>query len=79
MGLNELFNWLERHITNINYGLASLLAASGALSLQEWAFVTGIVVAIITCLVNWYYRRKAVLLLKTNLIINRKVYEKINR
>jgi len=45
-------------------GIASYIGSAiatlvGALSLQEWAALVGILIAVATFVVNWYYKRKA--------------------
>lgn len=44
-----------------SYGASGLLATLGAMSINEWATTIGIVLAVGTFAVNWYYRRKLVL------------------
>lgn len=73
MGLTD---WFERHISNISYSISASLAACGAFNLQEWALIVGIVAAIVTCIVNWYYRRKSLMILKN--IKMSEIYEEIN-
>ena len=41
----------------VGSGIATLI---GAMTVQEWAAVTGIVLAIGTFVVNWHYRRKSI-------------------
>ena len=37
------------------------------LTLQDWAFVVGIICTVTTCLVNWYFKRKKLEILKEQL------------
>ncbi|NCB85931.1 MAG: holin [Gammaproteobacteria bacterium] len=46
----------------ITYRIGLITAAMGALSLNEWAVVIGVLCTLITCYVNWYYERKKYLL-----------------
>jgi len=41
----------------VGSGIAALI---GAMTVQEWAAVTGIVLGVGTFAVNWYYRRKSI-------------------
>ncbi|HHQ6553275.1 TPA: HP1 family phage holin [Serratia fonticola] len=51
---------MDKYSSQLSYWVASLLAATGALTLQDWAVLVGIIVAVFTAGVNWYYKRKLV-------------------
>lgn len=51
---------MDKYISPISYWVASILTAAGAMTLQDWAVLVGIIVAIGTFGVNWYYKRKMV-------------------
>ncbi|SFN20128.1 Bacteriophage holin family HP1 [Izhakiella capsodis] len=51
---------MDKYSSQISYWVASILAAAGAMTLQDWAVLVGIFVAIGTFGVNWYYKRKLV-------------------
>lgn len=53
-------NRMDKYSSHLSYWVASILTAAGALTLQDWAVLVGIVVAIGTFVVNWYYKRKLV-------------------
>ncbi|WP_179038402.1 HP1 family phage holin [Limnobaculum xujianqingii] len=74
----DISNWLDRHITNLSYSMSVLVTTCGAMTLQEWMYVTGIAVAIGTFFVNWHYRRKTARILK-DLGISQRIYEETNR
>ncbi len=42
----------------ISYWVGCLTTAVGALSLNEWALITGIICTIGTFAINWYYKEK---------------------
>ena len=43
-----------------SYAGSAIATVIGAMTVQEWAAVTGIVLAIGTFVVNWHYRRKSI-------------------
>ncbi|HIE0649871.1 TPA: HP1 family phage holin [Serratia marcescens] len=51
---------MDKYSSQISYWVASLLATAGAMTLQDWAGLVGILVAVFTAGVNWYYKRKLV-------------------
>ncbi|PIJ51988.1 hypothetical protein BL250_03225 [Erwinia sp. OLTSP20] len=51
---------MDKYSSQLSYWVASILTAAGALTLQDWAVLVGIIVAIGTFGVNWYYKRKLV-------------------
>lgn len=51
---------MDKYSSQLSYWVASLLAATGAMTLQDWAVMVGIVSVIFTAVVNWYYKRKLV-------------------
>lgn len=51
---------MDKYSSQLSYWIASLLAATGAMTLQDWAVLVGILVAVFTAGVNWYYKRKLV-------------------
>lgn len=51
---------MEKFSSAVAYVLALVLAFIGALSPQDIAFYVAAVAAAATCLINWYYRRKAI-------------------
>ncbi|HIE0366391.1 phage holin [Serratia sp. PF2-63] len=51
---------MDKYSSQLSYWVASLLAAAGAMTLQDWAVLVGIFVAVFTAGVNWYYKRKLV-------------------
>ncbi|HIE3965131.1 TPA: HP1 family phage holin [Serratia marcescens] len=51
---------MDKYSSQLSYWVASLLAAAGAMTLQDWAVLVGILVAVFTAGVNWYYKRKLV-------------------
>ena len=62
--------------------MALFLAWLGKLSPQDIAFLVGAAVGIGTFLVNWYYRRKSLQILKAierNAASRRKIYDECNR
>ncbi|MDI9229080.1 holin, partial [Serratia bockelmannii] len=66
----------------ITYAMALFLAWLGKLSPQDIAFLVGAAVGIGTFLVNWYYRRKSLQILKAierNAASRRKIYDECNR
>lgn len=48
----------EKITSASSYGTSGLMAAFGAVSLNEIALIVGIVCTLGTFLVNWYYRHK---------------------
>ncbi|QHA89703.1 holin [Serratia rhizosphaerae] len=51
---------MDKYSSQLSYWIASILTAAGAMTLQDWAVLVGIVVAIFTAGVNWYYKRQLV-------------------
>ncbi|WP_392559336.1 phage holin [Orbus mooreae] len=49
---------MDKFTSNLSYLCSSVFALFGALSRDDWAFIIGIVTAILTCLINWWYRRR---------------------
>jgi hypothetical protein len=73
---------MEKITSFITYAMALLLAWLGRLSPQDIAFLVGAAVGIGTFLVNWYYRRKSLQILKAierNAASRRKIYDECNR
>ncbi|WP_337045874.1 HP1 family phage holin [Serratia bockelmannii] len=73
---------MEKITSFITYAMALFLAWLGKLSPQDIAFLVGAAVGIGTFLVNWYYRRKSLQILKAierNASSRRKIYDECNR
>ncbi|ALE94566.1 TPA: hypothetical protein SMG11_003049 [Serratia marcescens] len=73
---------MEKITSFITYAMALFLAWLGKLSPQDIAFLVGAAVGIGTFLVNWYYRRKSLQILKAierNAASRRKIYDECNR
>ncbi|MGQ1885988.1 HP1 family phage holin [Serratia marcescens] len=73
---------MEKITSFITYAMALFLAWLGKLSPQDIAFLVGAAVGIGTFLVNWYYRRKSLQILKDierNATSRRKIYDECNR
>lgn len=72
---------MEKITSFITYSAAAFLAWLGKLSPQDIAFLVGAAVGIGTFLVNWYYRRKSLQILKTieREATSRKLYDEFNR
>ncbi|RMN18142.1 hypothetical protein ALQ63_00052 [Serratia plymuthica] len=73
---------MEKVTSFITYAIALFLAWLGKLSPQDLAFLVGAAVGIGTFLVNWYYRRKSLQVLKAiekNAISRRRIYDELNR
>ncbi|AOE97887.1 MULTISPECIES: HP1 family phage holin [Serratia] len=73
---------MEKITSFITYAMALFLAWLGKLSPQDIAFLVGAAVGIGTFLVNWYYRRKSLQILKAierNAALRRKIYDECNR
>ncbi|WP_181995195.1 phage holin family protein [Arsenophonus endosymbiont of Bemisia tabaci] len=51
-------NNIEKYTTGTAYGTSATTLLCGALSLSEWALVTGIICSVLTVGLNWYYRHK---------------------
>ncbi|WP_334473598.1 phage holin family protein [Arsenophonus sp. PmNCSU2021_1] len=51
-------NNIEKYTTGTAYGASATTFLCGALSLSEWALVTGIICSVLTVGLNWYYRHK---------------------
>lgn len=49
---------MEKIREHISYVVSWLTTAVGALSLNEWALITGIICTIGTFIINWYYKEK---------------------
>ena len=72
---------MEKITSFITYAMALFLAARQALSAGHCLLV-GAAVGIGTFLVNWYYRRKSLQILKAierNAASRRKIYDECNR
>ncbi|WP_431223644.1 HP1 family phage holin [Serratia sp. L9] len=72
---------MEKVTSFITYSAALFLAWLGGLSPQDIAFLVGAAVGIGTFLVNWYYRRKSLQILKTieRDAASRRLYDELNR
>ncbi|HGM6349299.1 TPA: holin [Serratia marcescens] len=73
---------MEKITSFVTYAMALFLAWLGKLSPQDIAFLVGAAVGIGTFLVNWYYRRKSLQILKAierNAASRRKIYDECNR
>ncbi|AIM20408.1 hypothetical protein BMF90_20920 [Serratia sp. OLHL2] len=73
---------MEKITSFITYAMALFLAWLGKLSPQDIAFLVGAAVGIGTFLVNWYYRRKSLQILKAierNAASRRKIFDECNR
>lgn len=73
---------MEKITSFITYAMALFLAWLGKLSPQDIAFLVGAAVGIGTYLVNWYYRRKSLQILKAierNAASRRKIFDECNR
>ncbi|CUZ97617.1 Uncharacterised protein [Serratia marcescens] len=73
---------MEKITSFITYAMALFLAWLGRLSPQDIVFLVGAAVGIGTFLVNWYYRRKSLQILKAierNAASRRKIYDECNR
>lgn len=51
---------MDKYSSQFSFWVESLLAAISAMTLRDWAFLIGILVAIGTFIVNWYYKCKLV-------------------
>ncbi|EMH0680425.1 phage holin family protein [Klebsiella aerogenes] len=49
---------MGKYTTHSAYSWGAFTAMLGALSLDEWAVLVGIICTIGTFVVNWYYKRK---------------------
>ncbi|MNC43689.1 hypothetical protein D3C75_925640 [compost metagenome] len=74
-------NGMERLTSFITYSAALFLAWLGKLSPQDVAFLIGAAVGIGTFLVNWYYRRKSLEILKSieRDAAARRLFDELNR
>lgn len=72
---------MEKLTSFITYSAALFLAWLGKLSPQDIAFLVGSAVGIGTFLVNWYYRRKSLQILKTieRDTASRRLFDELNR
>ncbi|MCW6021373.1 phage holin family protein [Serratia marcescens] len=73
---------MEKITSFITYAMALFLAWLGKRSPQDIAFLVGAAVGIGTFLVNWYYRRKSLQILKAierNATSRRNIYDECNR
>ncbi|PYA14966.1 HP1 family phage holin [Serratia marcescens] len=73
---------MEKITSFITYVMALFLAWLGRLSPQDIAFLVGAAVGIGPFLVNWYYRRKSLQILKAierNAASRRKIYDECDR
>ncbi|WP_119712274.1 phage holin family protein [Arsenophonus endosymbiont of Aleurodicus floccissimus] len=51
-------NNIEKYTTGTTYVASATTFLFGALSLSEWALITGIICSVLTVGLNWYYRHK---------------------
>jgi hypothetical protein len=51
---------MEKYSSHASFSIAWLITAAGAMTLQDWAVLIGILLGIGTFAVNWYYKRKLV-------------------
>ncbi|MGC4125035.1 phage holin [Enterobacter sp.] len=51
---------MDKYSSHASFSMAWLITAAGAMSLQDWAVLIGILLGIGTFAVNWYYKRKLV-------------------
>ncbi|CAI0828725.1 phage holin [Serratia fonticola] len=51
---------MEKYSSHASFSVAWVLAVVGAMTLQDWAVLIGILLGICTFSVNWYYKRKLV-------------------
>lgn len=51
---------MDKYCSQLSYWVASILTAAGAMTLQDWALLVGIILTIGTFAINWYYKRKLV-------------------
>lgn len=49
---------MDKYSSGTAIGLGSFTAMLGAMSLNDWALIVGIICTLGTFGVNWYYRRK---------------------
>jgi hypothetical protein len=49
---------MEKYTTSSAYGWGAFCTMLGALSLNDWALVVGILCSLGTFAVNWHYKRK---------------------
>ncbi|CAI0921675.1 holin [Serratia ficaria] len=73
---------MEKITSFITYAMALFLAWLGKLSPQDIAFLVGAAVGIGTFLVNWYYRRKSLQVLKAierDAASRGRIYDECNR
>ncbi|ENN8378260.1 phage holin family protein [Providencia alcalifaciens] len=56
----------EKYSSPFSYALGVITTAAGALSLDQWAVIVGILCTVATFFVNWYYKRKEFKLRETN-------------
>ncbi|WP_392552907.1 phage holin [Orbus wheelerorum] len=49
---------MDKFTSHISYAWCSLFATFGALSRDEWAFLIGVGTALLTCAINWWYKRR---------------------
>ena len=49
---------MEKYTSPASYSYAGLLSAFGAITLNEWAVIVGILTGVGTFIVNWYYKHK---------------------
>lgn len=57
---------MHKYSAQASFSVAWIIAMAGALTLQDWEVIVGIILGIGTFFVNWYYKRKLVHLLVTN-------------
>ncbi|WP_268904672.1 HP1 family phage holin [Candidatus Regiella insecticola] len=51
---------MNKYTSPASFPMAWPTTAAGALTLQDWAVLTGTLLAVVTFLVNWYYKRKLI-------------------
>ena len=56
----------EKYSSPFSYALGVITTTAGALSLDQWAVLIGIICTVATFLVNWYYKRKEFKLREAN-------------
>ncbi|WP_058911150.1 phage holin family protein [Entomohabitans teleogrylli] len=49
---------MDKYASGSAYGWGSFTTMLGAISLNDWAIIVGIVCTLGTFIVNWYYKRK---------------------
>ncbi|MEM0651860.1 phage holin family protein [Klebsiella huaxiensis] len=49
---------MDKYSSGTAYGWGAFTAMLGAMSLDEWAVIIGIICTLGTFVINWYYKRK---------------------